>query len=97
VGGGISFRVLIGTGKGDEAAEVREDVMLDAGVGVLIDGDCGRGMRDEYDGQAALNLALLDDFSHVRGNVQKLGSIAGSNGEFLDIHEILPKDVIVMA
>jgi len=91
VGGRISFRVLIRTGEGDEAVEIREKIVLDARVGVLVDGDGGRGMGDKDDGQAAWRLALLDDFNDLGGDVQKLGAGAGPNGEFLDIHEILPR------
>jgi len=91
VSGRIPFRVLVRTGEGDEAVEVREDVVLDAGVGILVDGDGGRGMGDEDDGQAALNFAFLDDFNDLGGEVQELGAGASSNGEFFDIHEILPR------
>ena len=52
-----------------------------------------RGAMDIW----SLKETFLDDFYHLSGNVQKLGAVAGSNGEFLDIHEILPKDGIVMA
>jgi hypothetical protein len=97
MGGRVPFRVLIRTGERDKAVEVRENVVLDVRVGVLVNGDGGRGMGDKDDGQTAWNLALLDNFSNGFGDVQELGAGAGPNGEFLDIHEILPKDGIRMA
>jgi hypothetical protein len=81
--------MLVGTRKRNKAVEFREDVVLNAGVGVFVDGHGGGCMGNEEGQQAALHLALLDELGYLGRDIDQLRSTMGANVKLVVTHDML--------
>lgn len=81
MGGGISFRMPVVVGKRDDPIEGRNDILRDVRVGILIDCDRRRSVRDKNLAESFPDPAFSNSFRYELRNVDHLAPGLGSDGE----------------
>ena len=72
VGIGVALGVLVRAFVGNEAIEDSFDIAGDVGIGVLVDGDPGGGVRNVDVADAAFHIGFADSLFDFAGDIDKL-------------------------
>src|SRR5579859_2718027 len=70
----------------DEPRQLRFEVAGDVGVGALVDGHAGRGVRDEHVAQAVSDTCAFHDLGNALGDVDQLRAPRGVHLERRPAH-----------
>ena len=79
MGGGVSFRMLVMVGKRDESIQGCEDIPWNIRVGVLVDRDRRRGVRDKNMADPVFDPAFPDFLRDATRDVDHLTAGSGSD------------------
>ncbi len=83
VGIGVALGVLVRAFVGNEAIEDSFDVAGDVGIGVLVDGDSGGGVRNIDVADAAFHIGFPDSLFDFAGYIHKLRAAIGFDAKSL--------------